>query len=97
MGVIKLSANNPNSQRVALGSAKKIQLNSKGKYKLCLSDTLKNDDLETTIVCKLIHDGLKTIEIHPIEMFFMPKDLFIPKSFRLFWHNTDCEVIYELS
>lgn len=97
MGVIKLSAKNPNSQRILLNGAKKIELNSKGDYKLCLSDSLKSDDLEITIVCRLMHEGSKIVEIHPMEMFFMPKDLFVPKSFQLFWHKNNCTVAYELS
>jgi len=97
MARINLSEENPKSKKIALNNATKIELRSKinSHYKICLSDALDDNDIETTCVCKFIH-GSGNIEINPIQMNFMPKEIFIPKSFQLFWCEDKCFVNYEL-
>ncbi len=97
MKTITLSSKNPKTLRIPLNKAKRITLQSPNNtiYRLCLSDALDSNDQETTTVCKLINKST-IIKIHPLEMSFMPKDIFVPKSFQLFWHEDICKVTYEL-
>lgn len=95
MKTVTLTAKNKKTKRIALNKTIRIELKSQGEYTVILSDAITDDDLEITCLSRLVK-GSTIIVIKPMEMFFMPKEIFIPKSFQLVWHNIDCVVIYDL-